>query len=146
MPILALLSGYSEVQKSASERITSQAIALGAKMVIVPSAATPIQHRLGRTTRSACCSRSWRFPGFLGREVMAGRLQLKPIGTRQACHLSRPCKSGRHGGVFERRRVLEALGVDMRARCPSNRTANFCCGGGAGPFVMEKAEPMRNAA
>ena len=31
-----LLSGYEEVQKSASDRITSQAIALGAKLVIVP--------------------------------------------------------------------------------------------------------------
>ena len=144
-----LLSGYSEVQKSASEHITSQAIALGAKMVIVPECghAYPALRWAGANAHGAPLPfEVMALSEFLGREVMAGRLQLNPIGTGKHVTYHDPCKIGRHGGVFdEPRAVLEALGVDMR-EMPSNRTANFCCGGGAGLFVMEKAEPMRNAA
>jgi Fe-S oxidoreductase len=83
---------------------------------------------------------------FLGREVVEGRLHLNAVGTDKHVTYHDPCKIGRHGGVFdEPRAVLNALGVDLR-EMPSNRTTNFCCGGGAGLFVMEKAEPMRNAA
>jgi Fe-S oxidoreductase len=83
---------------------------------------------------------------FLGREVMAGRLQLKPLGPDRHVTYHDPCKVGRHGGVFdEPRAVLKALGVELR-EMPSNRVTNFCCGGGAGLFVMEGARPMRDAA
>jgi len=144
-----LLSGYERVQKLASERITSQAIALGAKLVIVPECghAYPALRWEGANVHgSPLPFEVMALSEFLGREVAAGRLQVNPIGADKHVTYHDPCKIGRHGGVFdEPRAVLQALGVDLR-EMPNNQAANFCCGGGAGLFVMEKAEPMRNAA
>ena len=144
-----LLSGYEEVQKSASERITSQAIALGAKLVIVPECghAYPAMRWYGANEHGAALPfEVMALSEFLGREVIAGRLHLKPLGPDRHVTYHDPCKVGRHGGVFdEPRAVLKALGVDLR-EMPSNKVTNFCCGGGAGLFVMEGATPMRDAA
>jgi Fe-S oxidoreductase len=144
-----LLSGYEQVQKSASERIVSQAIALGASCVIVPECghAYPALRWEGANGHGAPLPFDvMALSEFLGREVQAGRLQVNPIGKDKHVTYHDPCKVGRHGGVFdEPRAVLEALGVDVQ-EMPSNRETNFCCGGGAGLFVMEKAAPMRDAA
>ena len=144
-----LLSGYSRVQQLASERITKQAIALGAKLVIVPECghAYPAMRWAGANMHGGPLPfEVMAISEFLGREVMEGRLQLNTIGSDKHVTYHDPCKIGRHGGVFdEPRAVLQALGVDM-TEMPSNKVTNFCCGGGAGLFVMEKAEPMRNAA
>jgi len=144
-----LLSGYEEVQKSASERITSQAITLGAKLVIVPECghAYPAMRWYGANEHGAPLPfEVMALSEFLGREVIAGRLHLKPLGPERHVTYHDPCKVGRHGGVFdEPRAVLKALGVDLR-EMPSNKVTNFCCGGGAGLFVMEGATPMRDAA
>ena len=144
-----LLSGYERVQRVASERITRQAISMGAQLVIVPECghAYPAMrwdgaNKHGKPLPFEVVAMS----EFLGREVMAGRLRLEPIGPDKHVTYHDPCKVGRHGGVFdEPRAVLEALGVDMR-EMPANRVNNFCCGGGAGLFVMEGAAPMRDAA
>ncbi|MCB1723476.1 MAG: (Fe-S)-binding protein [Gammaproteobacteria bacterium] len=144
-----LLSGYEKVQKSASERITHQAIALGAKLVIVPECghAYPAMRWEGANEHGGPLPfEVMAISEFLGREIQAGRLKVEPIGRDKHVTYHDPCKVGRHGGVFaEPRAVLAALDVDLD-EMPSNRATNFCCGGGAGLFVMEGAEPMRNAA
>jgi len=142
-----MLSGYEKVQKSASERIMSQAIALGAKLVIVPECghAYPALRWEGANEHGAELPfEVMAISEFLGREVTAGRLQLEQVDKHITYH--DPCKVGRHGGVFaEPRAVLKALGV-KRTEMPDNKAANFCCGGGAGLFVMEGATEMRNVA
>jgi Fe-S oxidoreductase len=144
-----LLSGYERVQKVASERITQQAIKLGAGLVIVPECghAYPALRWDGANKHGGPLPfEVMAMSEFLGREVSEGRLQLNPIGADKHVTYHDPCKIGRHGGVFdEPRAVLRALGVDMR-EMPNHGAANFCCGGGAGLFVMATAEPMRNAA
>lgn len=144
-----LLSGYEQVQKSASERITTQAIAVGASMVIVPECghAYPAMRWEGANEHGEPLPfEVMALSEYLGRQVMEGRLKIRPLTDGHRVTYHDPCKVGRHGGVFEEpRAVLAALGVEL-AEMPSNRVANFCCGGGAGLFVMEKAEPMRNAA
>ena len=144
-----LLSGYERVQRSASERITDQAIALGAKLVIIPECghAYPAMRWEGANEHgSPLPFQVMALSEFLGNEVKAGRLRLNRIGSDKHVTYHDPCKIGRHGGVFdEPRAVLDALGIEL-TEMPSNREANFCCGGGAGLFVMEGATPMRNAA
>jgi Fe-S oxidoreductase len=144
-----MLSGYEKVQKSASERITAQAIALGAKLVIVPECghAYPALRWEGANEHGAALPfEVMAISEYLGRQVQEGRLQLEPVASDRQVTYHDPCKVGRHGGVFkEPRAVLKALGL-KNTEMPANRVTNFCCGGGAGLFVMEEATEMRNAA
>ena len=57
-----------------------------------------------------------------------------------------PCKLGRHGGVIDEPRVvLDALGVELR-EAESSGAMNWCCGGGAGAFLLNRAAPLRQKA
>jgi len=80
---------------------------------------------------------------FLGRQAKAGRLKLTPIEGRITYH--DPCKTGRRGGAFdEPRALLKAMDADF-VEMPANREFNWCCGGGAGIFLLERATHLRDA-
>ena len=82
---------------------------------------------------------------FLGREIKAGRLKVKSAGARKLTYHD-ACKLGRHGGVLEEaREALRALGVDFRETDP-NAEMNWCCGGGAGVFLINRAASLRQKA
>lgn len=54
-----------------------------------------------------------------------------------------PCKLGRYNGVYEEpRRVLRALGVELR-EMPRNRDNSFCCGAGGGRIWMKEFPGVR---
>jgi Fe-S oxidoreductase len=83
---------------------------------------------------------------FIGREVEAGRLHLRPgtEGGRFTYHDA--CKLARHGGVLrEPRAALRALGIDLRETAPTGER-NWCCGGGAGAFLINRAAGLRHKA
>lgn len=83
---------------------------------------------------------------FIGREVAAGRLKVKPIDGRPKVTYHDPCKIGRHGGVFaEPRAALAALGVEL-IEMESHERTNYCCGGGSEQFLIERAKPLRRRA
>lgn len=79
---------------------------------------------------------------YLGRMAKAGRLRLRPIEGKITYH--DPCKTGRRGGAFEEpRAVLEAMDADFVEQ-PANKEYNWCCGGGAGIFLLERATRLRD--
>ena len=79
---------------------------------------------------------------YLGRMAKAGRLKLTPIEGKITYH--DPCKTGRRGGAFdEPRAVLKAMDADF-VELPSNKEYNWCCGGGAGIFLLERATKLRD--
>lgn len=144
-----LLSGYEKVQRFASERITREAIKCGAKTVIVPECghAYPAMRWEGANEHgSPLPFEVLAVSEFLGREVASGRLKLNDMGKDNVVTYHDPCKIGRHGGVIdEPRTVLNALGVDLR-EMESHGKMNYCCGGGAGVFLINRAAPLRRAA
>ena len=144
-----MLSGHEAGQRTATQRIIDAAIACGAKTVIVPECghAYPALRWEGANEYGKPLPFDvLAISELIGQEVRTGRLRLKPIGKDKKVTFHDPCKLGRHGGVFEEPRVaLEALGVDFR-ETESQRRSNYCCGGGAGVFLIERAATLRQRA
>ena len=140
-----LLSGVEDEQRHATRNIVEQAIAIGAKTVIVPECGH--SYPALRWEGAAMAGRPLPFEvlaisEFIGREVKAGRLKLKSAGARKLTYHD-ACKLGRHGGVLdEPRAALHALGVDFRETDPKAEM-NWCCGGGAGVFLLNRAAGLR---
>ena len=143
------LSGDEAVQRQVTQRIVDAALACGAKFVIVPECghAYPAlrwdgPNELGREFPFEVLAIS----ELIGRELENGRLRLKPLGPGKRVTFHDPCKLGRKGGVLdEPRKALAALEVDLR-ETESKGTTNYCCGGGAGVFLLGRAAPLRAVA
>ncbi len=144
-----LLSGLEDLQKHASGKVIDAAIACGAKTVIIPECghAYPAIRWEGANERGEPLPfKVMAIAEYMGQEVSAGRLKLKKIGKDKKVTYHDPCKIARHGGVVEEpRQVLNALGVDFRDM-ESPGIMNWCCGGGAGVFLIDRAADLRNKA
>lgn len=144
-----LLSGNEALQKEASRRLIDQALAIGARTVILPECG----HAYPALRWEGALDDGRPLPfevlaasEFVGREVEAGRLALEPGDASKKVTYHDACKLARHGGVIdEPRAALKALGVDFRESTPSAEL-NWCCGGGAGAFLINRAAPLRHKA
>lgn len=145
-----LLSGSESLQKAATRRLVDEALAIGARVVILPECghAYPALRWEGRLSDgSPLPFEVFAASEFVGREIQAGRLALQPPadpGRKITYHDA--CKLARHGGVMdEPRAALRALGMDLRETTPTAEQ-NWCCGGGAGAFLINRAEGLRHKA
>ena len=144
-----LLSGNESLQRAASQRLIDEALAIGAKAVILPECghAYPALRWEGKLADG----RPLPFEvlaaaEFVGREIREGRLVLSPGDPTRKLTYHDACKLARHGGVIdEPRAALHALGVDYRETTPTAEF-NWCCGGGAGAFLINRAAPLRHQA
>jgi len=144
-----LLSGNEALQKTASQRLIDEALTIGARTVILPECghaypALRWEARLpdGRPLPFEVLAAS----EFVGREVQSGRLQVQPGDASQTYTYHDACKLARHGGVIdEPRAAIRALGGEFRETTPTAEL-NWCCGGGAGTFLINRAEPLRHKA
>lgn len=143
------LSGDEAAERKATRRIVDAARACGAKFVIVPECghAYPALRWEGpNVVGEAFPFEVLAISELIGRELDSGRLRLKPLGPGKRVTFHDPCKLGRKGGVFdEPRKALAALGVELR-ETESKAKTNYCCGGGGGVFLLERAAPLRAAA
>jgi Fe-S oxidoreductase len=144
-----LLSGSEALQKAATQRIVDEALAIGAKTVIVPECghAYPALRWDGRLADGQPLPfEVFATAEYVGREVSAGRLVLTPGDATRKITYHDACKLARHGGVMdEPRAALAALGMDVRETSPTAEK-NWCCGGGAGAFLINRAEGLRHQA
>jgi Fe-S oxidoreductase len=144
-----LLSGSEALQAAASRRLVAEALQVGARTVILPECG----HAYPAMRWEARLDDGQPLPfevlavsEFVGREVEAGRLQLQPAAHEGSVTYHDACKLARHGGVMkEPRAALRALGVDFTETAPTAER-NWCCGGGAGAFLINRAAPLRHAA
>ncbi len=144
-----LLSGNEALQKAASQRLVDEALAIGARTLILPECghAYPALRWEGRLADgSPLPFEVLAASEFVGREIQAGRLQLQPGDGSAKLTYHDACKLARHGGVIdEPRAALHALGADFRESAPTAEL-NWCCGGGAGAFLINRAAPLRHKA
>lgn len=147
-----LLSGSEALQKAASQRLIGEALAIGAKTVILPECghAYPALRWEGRLADGQPLPfEVLAVSEYVGREITSGRLKLLPAQTQEAGRkitYHDACKLARHGGVMdEPRAALKALGMDLIETTPTAEQ-NWCCGGGAGVFLINRAEGLRHKA
>lgn len=144
-----LLAGDEALQKAASARLVQEALAIGARTVILPEcghAYPALRWEARLDDGSPLPFEVFAVSEFVGREVMQGRLRLVPVEGEVAVTYHDACKLARHGGVMrEPRAALQAIGVDLRETTPTAQH-NWCCGGGAGGFLINRASGLRHKA
>lgn len=144
-----LLAGSEALQRKASRRIIDEALAIGAKVVILPECG----HAYPALRWEARLDDGQPLPfevlaasEYVGREVQAGRLAPRRLPPGQSVTYHDACKLARHGGVVEEpRAALRAIGAELRETVPTAER-NWCCGGGAGTFLINRAAPLRHQA
>ncbi len=137
------LSGIDSTKKKLTKNLADAAIRIKAKTLIVPEcghsfpairwgAAEALGHDVPFDVQTVS--------EFFGNAVMDGSLKLVKKKHDKPVALHDPCKVGRWGGVFkEPRAILEACGYDLH-ETESHGPYNFCCGGGAGNFLIQSAD------
>ncbi|ABE43139.1 (Fe-S)-binding protein [Polaromonas sp. JS666] len=144
-----LLAGNEALQKAASQRLIDEALVIGAKVLILPECghAYPALRWEGKLADGKPLPfEVLAAAEFVGREIRGGRLALSPGDSNRKLTYHDACKLARHGGVIDEPRVaLRALGVDFRETTPTAEL-NWCCGGGAGAFLINRAAPLRHKA
>lgn len=142
-----MLSGSESLQKLATKRLVDEALTIGARTVILPECghAYPALRWEGRLDDGQPLPfEVLAASEFVGREVQQGRLQLQAADPTRRVTFHDACKLARHGGVIdEPRAALHALGMDFRETTPTAEL-NWCCGGGAGAFLINRAAPLRH--
>jgi Fe-S oxidoreductase len=144
-----LLSGSESLQKAASKKLIDEALAIGAKTVILPECG----HAYPALRWEARLPNGEPLPfevlaasEYVGREIEAGRLRLQGGDPNRKITYHDACKLARHGGVMnEPRTALKALGAQFIDTAPTAEQ-NWCCGGGAGAFLINRAAGLRHKA
>lgn len=141
-----MVSGHHQGQTLETKRIVDAAIACDAKIVITPEcghAYPALRWDAANEVKRALPFEVMAISEYIGKEIIAGRLKVRPIGTQKKVTFQDPCKLGRASGVFhEPRAALAALGVELR-EMESHGKTQYCCGGGAGVFLIDASEPLR---
>ena len=140
-----MLSGKADIAKTMLARVVEAAESVGAKLVVVPECG----HAYGalRWTGANILGRKLPFEvlhitEYLARLKRQGKLRLKPFAKSMTYH--DPCQISRRGGATaDARYVLDGFAGDFREMSPTGN-ANWCCGGGGGVAVIERAADLRD--
>ena len=142
-----MLSGNVEWQRHMTLKLVDAAIACGAKVVVLPEcghAYSALRWQGAEMLGRALPFRVLHISEFLAEYLEAGRIRLRPAAGSVAFH--DPCQVSRRGGaVAAPRKVLAALGLEVRETEDSGELS-FCCGGGGGVIANKRADGLRRKA
>ncbi len=137
-------NGDLELQERLTRAIVDTALKIGAKTVLLPEcghAYGAARWEAARWYGAALPLRIIHMTEFLDEQLAAGTIRVKPIGDSATFH--DPCQIVRRGGLeAAARRVLAALGLELRELQDAG-VAGICCGGGGGVVSNLRAAPLR---
>jgi Fe-S oxidoreductase len=138
-------NGDIELQEKLTRALVDTAVKIGAHTVLLPEcghAYGAARWQAARWYGQALPVRIVHMTEFLDEELAAGRLRVKRIDATATFH--DPCQIVRRGGLeVAARRVLAALGLEVRELADHGVTG-FCCGGGGGVVSNPRAAPLRH--
>ena len=145
---MAYFVGARDWQRNISEYVIREAAAIGAKTVIVPEcghAYTALRWEAAELHGSKLPFKVQHITEFLADALKAGALKLrKAEGGSVTFH--DPCQLVRRGGVMDAPRALmAALGLDLH-ELKNKKGFSFCCAGGGGVLLIERATELRHRA
>jgi len=138
-------AGSKDWQRDISLRLIDQAIACGAKTLLLPEcghAYTALRWEAADLYGKALPFKVLSVTEFLADELKAGRLQLGKA-TEAKVTFHDPCQLVRKGGVNEApRELMKAMSVELE-ELENHGGFSFCCGGGGGVIDIKQADPLR---
>jgi Fe-S oxidoreductase len=143
------MAGDAAARRAISDRVINAAVKVGAKRVVIAEcghAYPALRWDAATIRREALPFEVLTISEYLAAELDAGRLKLRQTGNGGTWAYQDGCKMGRLGGALEEpRKVLSAMGIEIREMESHGRT-NLCCGGGGGVILNERAKELRQAA
>ncbi len=142
---LAYFAGSKEWQRAIGLRVIQAAIACGAKTVLMPEcghAYTALRWEAADLYGRELPFRVRHITEFLAEQLESGNLRLRKAEIGSVTFHD-PCQIVRKGGVAEApRKLLHAMGVDL-LEMRNHGGFSFCCGGGGGVMLIERATELR---
>jgi Fe-S oxidoreductase len=141
----AYFAGSRKWQAEISQRLIDQAGMCGVKTVVVPEcghAYTALRWEAADLTGHELPFRVLHVSEYLAEKLAEGKLHLGSAKD-ESVTFHDPCQIVRKGGVEDApRALLKAMGVEVR-EMENHKGFSFCCGGGGGVMLIERAAPLR---
>ena len=137
-------NGDVELQERLTRALIDTAVKIGAKTVLLPEcghAYGAARWEAGKWYAGEVPVRVIHMTEFLDESLAAGKIRVRRIGESATFH--DPCQIVRRGGLeAAARRVLAALGFELR-ELQDHGVTGFCCGGGGGVVSNVRSAPLR---
>ena len=144
---VSLTAGDRNGQRATTLGIVRAALACGAKMLLMPECGhsfTEMRWEAANTFGKDLPFRILQITELLAEGLSNGQIRVNKVGKSATYHDA--CQLSRRGGATAAPRIiLQALGVDLH-ELEDAGDANWCCGGGGGVALINRAQPLREKA
>ena len=138
-------NGDLELQERLTRALVDTAVKIGAKTILLPEcghAYGAARWEAAKWYGNALPVRIIHMTEFLDESIASGKIRVRRVGETATFH--DPCQIVRRGGLeAAARRVLAALGFELR-ELKNHGVTGYCCGGGGGVVSNQRAAPLRH--